>query len=102
MQKIKKEQITFSNKRRDIIVLCETKCTLKTWIEGTSRDSKYFSNGYKAYVSENGYRGLIVLIKKGSNLNVKKFQILNPDIIRLDIECGPDFFTVFGVYGTSR
>ena len=43
--KNKKEQITFSNKRRDIIVLCETKCTLKTWIEGTSRDAKYFANG---------------------------------------------------------
>ena len=100
--KNKKEQITFSNKRRDIIVLCETKCTLKTWIEGTSRDAKYFANGYDAYVSENGFRGLIVLIKKGSNLNVKKFQILNPDIIRPDIERGLDSITVFGVYGTSR
>ena len=38
--KLKKEKNIFSNKRRDIIVLCDTKCTEKLWIEGTSCDSQ--------------------------------------------------------------
>ena len=65
IKNLKKNKYFFRKKRCDIIVLCETKCTEKMWIEGTSRDSKYYASGYKAYISDNGQMGIIVLIRQG-------------------------------------
>ena len=78
-QNTKKSELKLSlllaNKKRDIIVITETKVTEKSWIQGTSRGSKYYCQGYNAFVQENGARGLIVLVRKVSGIvveNIKK------------------------------
>ena len=104
-QNTKKSELKLSlllaNKKRDIIVITETKVTEKSWIQGTSRGSKYYCQGYNAFVQENGARGLIVLVRKVSGILVKNIKKVNLDIIRLDIEIGPNKLTIFAVYGTS-
>ena len=47
-------------------------------------------------------RGIFVLIRHGSNLNIKKVIEIIPDILRLDVSNGVNNLTIFGVYGTSR
>jgi exonuclease III len=80
-KKIKKETKYISKGRRDIIVLKETKYTNEQWIAETGQDSKYYAKGYSAILPSNGLRGIIVLVKKSSGLNVKHSQIISLDII---------------------
>ena len=46
-------------------------------------------------------RGIIVLIRHGSNIYTNNKIILSQDILRLDLSNGVNKFTVFAVYGTS-
>ena len=83
-------------------MITESKTSKQLWIEGTSRESKYYAEGYSGYVNENKMRGVIILIRHGSGLIVKNAYELSPDILRLDVYSGVNHITVFGVYGTSR
>ena len=69
------------------------------WIGATSGEDKYYLAGYDPYLAENGMRGVLILVRKG--IKVKRAQVLSPDILRIDIEIGPNKLTIVGVYGTS-
>lgn len=62
---------------------------------------KFYFSGYETHFTENGMRGVLSLINKGNGITVKKTIELSPDILRLDIELGPNKITIVGVYGTS-
>ena len=98
----RKRNILLSNNRHDIIVITKNKTSKNLWIEGTSQEYKYYAAGYSACVIENGIRGTIILIRHGSNLNVKNIIVISPDILGLHVSSGANNLSVFGVYGTSR
>ena len=83
-------------------MITETKTSKSLWSEGTSRELKYYAAGYNAYVNENGMSGIIILIRHGSNLNMKNVYEISPDILMLDVSSGANHLSIFGVYGTSR
>jgi exonuclease III len=94
-------KILTHNKNRDVIIVPESKCTDSAWIGATSGISKYYTADYTSYLTENGMRGILILIKKGKGIKVKNVIELSPDILRVDLEIGPNKLTVVGVYGTS-
>jgi len=69
------------------------------WIGATSGEDKFYLAGYEPYFAENGMRGVLILVRKG--IKVKEAKVLSPDILRIDIEIGPNKLTIVGVYGTS-
>ena len=94
-------KILTHNKNRDVIIVPESKCTDSAWIGATSGISKYYTADYTSYLTVNGMRGILILIKKGKGIKVKNVVELSPDILRVDLEIGPNKLTVVGVYGTS-